>query len=86
MPYNRDPSLPGAVLNPYAKVPSFETVNLNLNWSHIAGSDLDGSIFVTNLVSEKYYTYVAGQYSSSGFDYRSLGRPLTVGMRLRYNF
>jgi iron complex outermembrane receptor protein len=86
MPYNRDPSLAGAVLNPYAKVPAFETVNLNLNWGRIAGSNVDGALFVTNLFSEKYYTYVAGQYSSSGFEYRSLGRPLTMGMRLRYSF
>jgi iron complex outermembrane receptor protein len=86
MPYNKDPSLAGATFNPYAKIPSFELVNLNLNWTGIVGSKVDGALFVTNLLREKYYTYVAGQYSSTGFDYRSLGRPLTVGARLRYSF
>ncbi len=86
MPYNKDPSLPGAVRNPYAEVPSFETVNLNVNWGHIGGSNVDGAIFVTNLLDEEYYTFVAGQYSSSGFEYRQLGRPMTAGLRLRYSF
>lgn len=73
-------------VNPFAEIPAHETVNLNLNWNNIAGAPVDGAIFVTNLFDEEYYSFVAGQYVSSGFEYRAIGQPFMAGARLRYRF
>jgi iron complex outermembrane recepter protein len=73
-------------VNPFAEIPSYDTVNFNVNWDKIAGSNFDAALFVTNLLDEEYYTFVAGQYVSTAFEYRQLARPRMVGGRLRYNF
>jgi iron complex outermembrane recepter protein len=78
-------AVPGRV-NPFAEIPSYETVNLSVNWDKIAGSNFDAAVFATNLFDEEYYTFVAGQFVSSAFDYRALARPKMFGGRLRYRF
>lgn len=45
-------------LSPYAKLPSYELLNANVNWSNVMGSPVDLSLFVTNLLNEKYRSYV----------------------------
>jgi iron complex outermembrane recepter protein len=77
---------PANAFNPHAEVPSFGILNLNVNWNEIVGSKFDASIFVTNALDEEYWTFVAGQYVSSGYEYRQLRRPMMVGGRLRYSF
>ncbi len=73
-------------VNPYALIPDYGTLNLNLNWNRIAGSGFDVGIFATNVLEEDYWTFVAGQYVSTGFEYRQVGRPRMIGGRIRYNF
>ncbi len=77
---------PPSTYNPYAEIPGYGTLNLNLNWNGIAGSSFDASVFATNVLDEEYWTFVAGQYFSTAYEYRQLGRPKMIGGRLRYNF
>jgi iron complex outermembrane receptor protein len=61
-------------------------LNLNLNWNGIAGSRIDASLFATNVTNRKYYSYVAGLYTTTGFETATLGEPRMFGGRLRYRF
>ncbi len=71
--------------SPLATLPSYELVNLNLNWQGIAGSPMDMSVFVTNLFKEKYRTNLTGNWLS-GLEVGRVGEPRMYGVRLRYNF
>ncbi|MET0364226.1 MAG: TonB-dependent receptor [Sphingobium sp.] len=61
-------------------------VNLNIGWKGVAGLPVDAAVFVTNLTKERYYTYVTGLWSGTGFETASLGEPRMYGARLRYSF
>lgn len=65
-------------------IDSFETVNANLDWSSVAGSPIDLSFFVTNLLDEEYFTSIGEQ--APFFSYGFQGRPRTYGLRVKYNF
>lgn len=71
---------------PYGVLPSYELVNLNMNWNRILGSAFDMSLFVTNALDEEYSTYVPGNFDSIGGELQQAGIPRMVGARLRYNF
>ncbi|MDX2275332.1 MAG: TonB-dependent receptor [Hyphomonadaceae bacterium] len=66
--------------------PGYSLVNLRGNWDRIAGSDVDLSIFVTNVTDEEYIIGGLPLYSSLGFDSVFYGEPRMVGATLRYNF
>jgi iron complex outermembrane receptor protein len=72
--------------SPYALLPDYDVLNLNMNWIGIMGSNFDASLFMTNALDEEYTTYVAGLYHSMGFETRMVGTPKMWGARLRYNF
>ncbi len=72
--------------SPFGVLPSYELVNLNLNWNGIAGGPVDASLFATNVLDEEYTTFVSGNWNSVGFETRYVGQPRLVGMRVRYNF
>ena len=62
-------------------------LNLNANWTSIFGSPFDLTAYATNVTGQKYYTFVAGLYSSSlGFETAELGEPTFYGFKVRYNF
>lgn len=63
-----------------------DLLNLNASWRSIARSPVDLSIFVTNLTKAKYYTYITGLYSGTGFEMAQVGEPRVYGARLKYNF
>jgi iron complex outermembrane receptor protein len=66
-------------------LPSYELVNLNLNWNSIAGSRVDAALFATNIANERYYTHVNDQ-GTSGFVSHFLGEPRMYGVRVRVRF
>lgn len=72
--------------SPYAVVPSYELVNASINWNNVMGGPVDVSLFATNLLDEKYRTYIVGQYTSTGIELDRVGVPRMYGARLRYNF
>ncbi len=71
--------------SPYATLPSYELVNLNLNWRNVMSSPVDVSMFVTNLFDEEYLTNITGNWST-GLEAGRVGVPRMYGARVRYNF
>jgi iron complex outermembrane receptor protein len=67
-------------------LPSYDIVNLNLNWDEIGGGPIDASLFVTNLFNEKYLTSVNGIFPATGFDTGAIGEPRMYGVRARVRF
>lgn len=84
--YTGEQQAVASVVTPFYKIPSYELLNLNLNWNGILGSRVDASLFATNLLEEEYWTFVSGQYTTTGFEPRVLGQPRMYGLRLRYRF
>ena len=66
-------------------VDDFDLLNLNINWSSIAGSPVDLSLFAVNVLKEKYFAFVPG-VGALGVETAVLGEPRTYGLRLRYRF
>ena len=71
---------------PYGILPSYELVNLNLNWLSVSQGPVDLGVFVTNLFNEKYLTTTAGIYDAAGFEALFLGEPRMYGARVRVSF
>jgi len=63
-----------------------DLVNLNLNWTNVAGGPFDLSLFATNVTKEKYFTHVPGMFPSVGFEVASIGEPRMFGARVKFNF
>jgi len=67
----------------FGTLPSYNLLNLNLNWNSVAGSPVDLSAFVSNVTKEVYYLSVG---DTSGIVNSPVGAPRMYGLRLRYSF
>jgi iron complex outermembrane recepter protein len=67
-------------------LPALNLLNLNLNWTGIAGTPFDLGVFATNVTNRQYLTFVPGLYQTAGFETASLGQPRFYGARLRYTW
>lgn len=74
------PNEPGVLL------PSFGLLNVSLDWRNFLGSDLDASLFATNLTDETYLISNTGVFQTIGAQAVIFGEPRMFGARLRYNF
>jgi iron complex outermembrane receptor protein len=72
--------------SPFFKADATNLVNLNLNWFRIGGGPVDASLFVTNVLDERYTAAVEGTYNYYGFESRQLGLPRMFGGRVRLRF
>jgi iron complex outermembrane receptor protein len=71
----------------FGRIPSFGTLNLNLNWQGIAGRPVDLSLFATNVTDREYYTFATDLYNSAlGFTSQVQGLPRMYGASVRYHF
>ena len=71
----------------FGRIPSFGTLNLNLNWHEIGGGPVDLSLFATNVTDKKYYTFATDLYDSVlGFASEVQGLPRMYGASIRYRF
>ncbi|HEY0958375.1 MAG TPA: TonB-dependent receptor [Novosphingobium sp.] len=82
----KDRLSPSANLRQYSILPSYNLVNLNLNWNSIAGQPIDLSLFVTNLTKEKYLVFTPGVGQASPLEVGRVGEPRMFGARLKYRF
>jgi len=81
------PAVPNLPERNLAYLQARHLLNLNANWTSIFGSPFDLTAYATNVTGEKYYTFVAGLYSSSlGMETAELGEPTFYGFKVRYNF
>ena len=67
-------------------LPSTDLLNLNFNWSSIAGKPIDLAFFATNVTDKQYYTYIPGIGVGTGFETAQLGQPRMYGARVRLHF
>jgi len=67
-------------------VPGYGLLNLNLNWTSVAGSPVDVSLFASNVAAKKYATFKSIYLPTLGFSSIVLGEPRMYGIRVRYNF
>ena len=65
-------------------IPPEDLLNLNLNWSNVAGQPIDLNVFATNVTKEKFYTYFIG--SSFGWEAGINNEPRMYGVRVRFRF
>jgi iron complex outermembrane receptor protein len=61
-------------------------VDLNLNWTNVAGKPIDLSLFATNVTDQFTRNYVYPLFGSFGFDVGYLGQPRMFGVRARIRF
>lgn len=80
----------GTDLNPVTRdlgiVPSYNLLNLNVDWKRVANTPFDLSLFATNVTKEKFITYTGGLLPTVGFETAALNEPRMYGMRVRYEF
>jgi iron complex outermembrane receptor protein len=78
---------PDPTIARFSTLPSLTLVDLSANWTKVAGSSLDISLFATNVTGKKYYSYVAGLGSSQlGFEVATVGEPRMFGGNVKYHF
>jgi iron complex outermembrane receptor protein len=75
-----------SAVTPFGTVPSYQLVDLNLNWASVGGAPVDLALFATNILNEKYYTFIGGGWQSTGVEYGTVGQPKMYGARLRFRF
>ncbi|WP_174275392.1 TonB-dependent receptor [Sphingomonas bacterium] len=73
-------------LGPFDIVPSRDLLNLNLNWKSVAETNIDLSLFATNVTNKHYYSFFAPLLAPTGFTSGAVGEPRMYGARLRYHF
>jgi iron complex outermembrane receptor protein len=71
---------------PYAYIPSYDLLNLNLNWESIAGGPVDAEFFMTNVAGNYYASYVNDFIPLTGFAMQIPGEPRMFGGRVRVHF
>jgi iron complex outermembrane receptor protein len=81
-----DRNLPDPEIRGLGTLPDTDILNVNLNWDSIAGSTFDLLIFGTNVTDEKYYAFVPGLATGTGFETAVLGQPRMYGVQLTYRF
>ncbi|QSR17888.1 TonB-dependent siderophore receptor [Novosphingobium sp. KA1] len=63
-----------------------DLLNLNVSWENIAGLPIDAAFFATNVTKEKYYSYISGLATGTGFQTAAVGAPRMYGLSLKYRF
>lgn len=71
---------PGTVLGSYGRI------NASLDWKNALGSNLDVSVFGTNIANKTYAISNSGVYNSQGSQGQIFSEPRMYGVRLKYNF
>jgi iron complex outermembrane recepter protein len=81
----QNPTVVAAFGGNLGTLPPSNLLNLNANWESMFGTNIDFSLFATNVTQEHYYLFVPG-LDSAGAEFASLAEPRTYGARLRYRF
>ncbi len=65
---------------------AYSMVNLSLNWSSVARSNVDLSLYVRNLTNEEVKPFGVLMYRSLGYNLSTIGEPRVIGLGLSYRF
>jgi iron complex outermembrane receptor protein len=77
---------PVKIWEPGVRLPSYGLLSASLDWKNLLGTNLDASIFGTNLTNKQYVISNSGVFNSVGAQGNIFGEPRMYGMRLKYNF
>ncbi|MGH9641681.1 MAG: TonB-dependent receptor, partial [Terriglobales bacterium] len=76
-----DDRVPGNVIGAYG------LLNFKLDWSHMAGSQFDGELYVNNALDRDYKVSATTYYgTANGFNSAAYGPPRMFGATLKYRF
>ncbi|HEY0960400.1 MAG TPA: TonB-dependent receptor [Novosphingobium sp.] len=70
----------------FRNLPSYEVVNLNINWDKFMDSPVDLAVFVTNLTNNAYAVSAGNGWQSFGYTDWQYAPPRMFGVRARVNF
>ncbi|MGE4324344.1 MAG: hypothetical protein AB7E60_15120, partial [Sphingobium sp.] len=79
-------STAASVPNAITTEPSFDTVDLRLDWKRVADTGLDLSLFVRNVGDTRYRTGMSSSAAAFTLATSYYGEPRTYGLKLRYAF
>lgn len=71
---------------PGSSLASYGLLNASLDWKGALGSNVDVSLFGTNLTNKTYAISNSGVYNSVGSQSQIFGEPRMYGVRLKYAF
>ena len=75
-----------ATWEPGSDLPAYGLLSASLDWKGALGTDLDVSVFGSNILNKEYTISNSGVYNSIGNQAQIYGEPRMYGIRLRYNF
>jgi iron complex outermembrane receptor protein len=75
-----------ATWEPGSDLAAYGLLSASLDWKGALGTDLDVSLFGSNLLNKKYAISNSGVYNAIGNQTQIFGEPRMYGIRLRYNF
>ncbi|GAD51149.1 putative TonB-dependent receptor [Caenibius tardaugens NBRC 16725] len=75
-----------ATWEPGSDLAAYGLLSASLDWKKALGTDLDVSLFGTNLLNKKYAISNSGVYNAIGNQTQIFGEPRMYGIRLRYSF
>jgi iron complex outermembrane receptor protein len=73
-------------LQPGTQLPAYTLVNMRLDWAHMFGTGVKGSLFVKNLTDKLYYTGGSAGAQNFSVESATFGLPRTFGAALRVDF
>lgn len=82
------PFFPGTntVWEPGSSLASYGLLNASIDWKNALGSNLDVSVFGTNLTNKVFILSNSGVYNSIGSQGQIFNEPRMYGLRLKYAF
>ena len=69
----------------FTDIEGWSLLNVDVGWKNIAGSGIDVSAFVNNLLKEKYSFLISNTFPL-GYNSRTPGTPRTYGATVRVHF
>lgn len=66
--------------------PSYDNVNLRLDWSDVLGSSIDAGLFVRNVFDDEWLVGANSIVTGLGLFTSTYNEPRTFGLQLRYRF
>ncbi|HLG87556.1 MAG TPA: TonB-dependent receptor plug domain-containing protein [Alphaproteobacteria bacterium] len=72
--------------SPFSILPSYDRLDLRLDWSNIMGHPFDLAFFMTNATDNLYITGAYPLYGFLGIDAKAYGPPRMFGFQLKYRF
>ncbi len=82
------PFFPGTdtVWEPGSSLASYGLLNASIDWKNALGSNLDVSVFGTNLTNKTFILSNSGVFNSTGSQGQIFSEPRMYGVRMKYSF